>query len=216
MCKNYEHRLDEWIQYNLKLGFSGIVIFNNDGNKSNQIDETLDYCYNKESMAEICAKYEGKVLLIDFPYSPLRGTHYNNIQRLTLSLGVNAFRNKCRSIGLIDADEFIHIPKMQTIEEFLQDKSTITIRSNILTNMNNNDIINNNVLALAKYVGEDKYTKTILHTARIKENEFIITPHEHSSQTVLPKEEIVHYHCWLNNRYRYNASMRRIDFLEML
>ena len=30
MCKDYGFRLDEWIKYNLKLGFSGIIIFNNE------------------------------------------------------------------------------------------------------------------------------------------------------------------------------------------
>jgi hypothetical protein len=105
---------------------------------------------------------------------------------------------------------------MQKIEEFLQDRSTITMRSNILTNKNNNDVISNNVLALAKYVGEDKYTKTILHTPRIKENEFIITPHIHSSESVLPKETIIHYHCWINKRYNYNTSMQHIDLLPAL
>ena len=29
MCKDYGFRLDEWIKYNLKLWFSGIIIFNN-------------------------------------------------------------------------------------------------------------------------------------------------------------------------------------------
>jgi hypothetical protein len=42
MCKHYSHRLDEWIQYNLQLGFSGIIIFNNDGNKSNLLNEPYD------------------------------------------------------------------------------------------------------------------------------------------------------------------------------
>ena len=44
LCKNYSHRLDEWIQYNLKLGFTGIVIFNNDGNTSTSLNELLDNC----------------------------------------------------------------------------------------------------------------------------------------------------------------------------
>ena len=34
MCMNYSNRLDEWLKYNLKLGFDGIVIFNN-GNEIN-------------------------------------------------------------------------------------------------------------------------------------------------------------------------------------
>jgi hypothetical protein len=33
--------LEEWIEYNLNLGFSGIVIFDNDGN-NNKINKPLE------------------------------------------------------------------------------------------------------------------------------------------------------------------------------
>jgi hypothetical protein len=211
ICKDYSHRLDEWIQYNLNLGFSGIIIFNNNENKLNNINETLNYCNNYGSMEDICKKYKGKVFMVDMPYSPFINEHWNNIQRITLSIGVNAFRNKCRNIALIDADEFIYFPTKVKIEDFLQKYSTITIKSNILTNKNNNDILDNNILQLAKYVGNNLYNKTILHTDKIYENEFIVTPHEHSTQTILGKEEIIHYHCWMNTRYEYNESMPFMD-----
>lgn len=41
MCKDYSSRLEEWIIYNLNLGFTGIIIFDNDYN--NTINESLDY-----------------------------------------------------------------------------------------------------------------------------------------------------------------------------
>jgi hypothetical protein len=94
------------------------------------------------------------------------------------------------------------------IEDFLENHNkTITMRSNILTNKNNNDIIDNNILEYTKYVGEDKYTKTILCTKHIDKDEFIVTPHEHPKHTILEKNEIIHYHCWINRRYSYNDSM---------
>jgi hypothetical protein len=216
-CKDYSHRLDEWIQYNLKLGFSGIVIFNNDSNQSNTINESIEHCIHRNSISDICNKYKTKVWMVDMPYSPFPGEHWNMIQRITLSIGVNAFRTKCSHIALIDADEFIHIPSSSenpNIEEFLKGRETITMRSNILTNKNNDDQIDNNVLKLAKYVGEDKYTKTILCTNKIKEYEFIFNPHEHHTQTILDKNEIIHYHCWINNRYHYWDGMQEIDFLQ--
>ena len=71
-------------------------------------------------------------------------------------IGVNAFRTKCINIALIDADEFIWGP--DNIEDFLKNHSIITMRSNILTNKNSDDILNNNILELARYVGENKYT----------------------------------------------------------
>ena len=45
MCKNYGHRLEEWINYNLNLGFSHIIIFNNDFNNKNNLNEakTINY-----------------------------------------------------------------------------------------------------------------------------------------------------------------------------
>lgn len=212
-CKDYSHRLDEWIQYNLKLGFSGIVVFDNDGNQTNPTNESKENSIQAYSIKEIGKKYRGKVWMVDFPYSPFAGNRYHTIQRIALHIGVNAFMNKCRNIALIDADEFIHIPNNKTmnIEHFLQKHGTITIRSNILTNMNDNDVINNNVLQLAKYIGEDKYTKTILHTDEIVENEFIVTIHNHPSETIMKKEDIIHYHCWMNERYKYKNTMPMID-----
>jgi hypothetical protein len=209
LCKHYSHRLDEWIQYNLNLGFSGIVIFNNDENKSNPLNELS--CIQTETTKDICKKYKGKVISIDFPYSPFNKTHWNNIQRISLHIGVNAFRTKCKNIALIDADEFIYGPT--NIEDFLKNYSTITISSNILTNKNDNDILNNNILKLANYVGEDNYTKTILDTSIVEENEFIVTPHEHPSHTKLPKTTIIYYHCWMNERCHYTTSMPMIKLI---
>jgi len=209
LCKDYSHRLDEWIRYNLQLGFSGIVLFNNDANKSNTLNESLEHCTFSYSTDEICKKYKGKVWVVDFPYSPLHTRHWNSLQRISLHIGVNAFRHKCRNIALIDADEFIHIPRIKpmNIETFLSRHSTITIQSNILTNKNDDDTLDNNILELATYIGEDKYTKTILHTEKVSENEFIITPHSHSSEKRMKKEDIIHYHCWMNKRYKYRSSM---------
>lgn len=196
MCKDYSDRLDEWIPYNLALGFSGILIFDNGSNLS---------------MKSICDKYKG-VLLVDFPYKPFDGEHWLTLQRIAFTIGVNAFRDKCRSIALIDADEFIYIPGMDpmNIEQFLQKhKTNICIKSRILTN-SSNDIIDNNVLDLAIYLGEEKYTKVILNTGCISDGEFIAGPHNHPKQRLLRTTEIIHYHCWLNERYQYNESMDKV------
>jgi len=217
ICKDYSHRLDEWINYNLKLGFSGIVIFNNDKNKSNGLHESLDNCILDTTITDICKKYKGKVFEVNCPYTNLPGDYWTDIQRMTLHIGVNAFRLKCRNIALIDADEFIYFPKNPTmkIEDFLQNyDTTITMRSNILTNKNVNDIINNNILEIANYIGEDKYTKTILNTNKIHEREFIVTPHDHHTQRILDKTDIIHYHVWINKRYNYNESMKYINLLD--
>jgi hypothetical protein len=165
-------------------------------------------------MKAICDKYKG-VLLVDFPYLPFEGQHWLTLQKVAFTIGVNAFRGKCRSIALIDADEFIYIPDMKpmNIEQFLQKhKTNICIKSRILTN-SSNDIIDNNILDLAIYLGEEKYTKVILNTSCIGE-EFITGPHNHPKQRLLRTSEIIHYHCWLNERYQYNESMLRVDLLK--
>lgn len=215
MCKNYSHRLDEWINYHLKLGFSGIVIFNN--NTDDNAGESLDNCIFDKSMKDVVNKYGNKVLMVDFPYKPINGTHWNNIQRISLSLAVCAFRNKCKFISLTDADEFIYIPETphMNIESFLSKyKKGITIKSNILTNKNNDDVINNNIIDIARFVGENKYTKTILNTSILDKNKFIITPHDHPKSITLEKDKIIHYHCWINSRYNYDDSMHEINYLQ--
>jgi hypothetical protein len=85
------------------------------------------------------------------------------------------------------------------------------MKSNILTNKLNDDIINNNILDICVYVGENKYTKTIIDTNQIKPIEFIITPHRHPEQILLDKNKIMYYHCWVNSRYEYNTNMQKID-----
>ena len=212
MCKDYSSRLDEWIVYNLNLGFSGIIVFDNDENKKNSINEQLDCLQNNLPTSEICKKYNGKVWCVKFKYSPIDGQHWNTIQRISLHIGVNAFRNKCNKIALIDADEFIYIPNKNNIIEFLSNYKgkTLTMQSNILTNESNNDKINNNILDLCVYIGENKYTKTIIDTNRLTPMEFILTPHTHPTQILLNKDTIIHYHCWVNSRYQYNINMRKI------
>jgi len=217
MCKDYSSRLEEWIEYNLNLGFSGIVIFDNDENKNNKIHEPLEFLQINGTTSDICNKYKGKVWCVKFNYQPIKGHQYDNIQRISLHIGVNNFRNKCGKIALIDADEFIHIPNNSNILEFLSNYKgqTLTIHSNILTNKSNNDIINNNILDLCIYVGENKYTKTLIDTSKIKPMEFIITPHTHPTEILLNKDKIIHYHCWVNSRYKYNENMSKIKSLKI-
>ena len=210
MVKDYSHRLDEWINYNLTLGFSGIIIFNNDKNNTNGLNESNEYCIKEYSTEEICKKYKGKVFMVNFPYGNIRW-HWNTIQIITLHIGVNAFINKCRNIALIDADEFIFIPSNVNIEDFLQKHSTITMRSKFLTNKLNNDIINNNILKLANYVGNYSSNKVILHTDRINKNEFITDMHSHPTETIMDINDIILYHCWMNNRCNYDNSMEFFD-----
>ena len=58
------------------------------------------------------------------------------------------------------------------------------------------------------------YRKTILDTSKIKRLEFIITPHEHYTEKRLHITEIIHYHCWVNSRYKYKDNMKKIEILK--
>lgn len=201
MCKNYNHRLDEWIRYNKKLGVSGIIIFNNDIEDLNDIEK----------------KYKNFVTVINFPYTSLCGSHWNNIQRISLHIGVNAYIKKCRNIALIDADEFIfsHNYPNESIEKIMDKyKTSIVMKSNIITNKGDNDIIDNNILTLCKYKASGRYTKAILNTNDIKENEFIITPHNHDCCKPVDTKELHHYHAWANKRCKWGNNLPEINFLQ--
>ena len=202
MIQNYSNRIEEWIKYHLKLGFSGIILFENRSKNKDFLKTT-----------NIVNKYKNKVVLINFPYKPFSRKHWNNIQRLTLSVGVNAFKNKCKFISLTDADEFIYIPKNHqklTIEDFLSKyRHTICMSSNILTNKYRNEKFNNNILEKAIYLGKEMYTKIIIHTNDVKNDRFVITPHEYKYQKVICKSRLIHYHIWMNERYKFNYSMQK-------
>ena len=96
-----------------------------------------------------------KVLCIEFDYSPLGINHWNTIQRTIFNIGVNGLKCQCKHIALIDPDEFIfvHEDPENNIERFLLNYKSTRIKSNLLTNKNNDDIINNNILNIAKYIG---------------------------------------------------------------
>jgi len=118
---------------------------------------------------------------------------------------------------MIDADEFIYLPKnpVEPIGYFLdRQNNTITMKSKILTNKNTDDIIDNNIIDIARYISTDGYTKCILKTASLTDTDiFIHSPHLHSSEIVMDEEDIIHYHCWINERCPYFPHMAKIDYL---
>lgn len=216
MVKDYNHRLEEWINWNLNLGFDRIIIFDNSFNQNNSLNEAGGV---KCNILNVTEKYHEKIIVIPFPYISLKGHFWNNIQRVSLTLGVSVLKNHCKHIATIDADEFIVInKKFKTIKDFLQKfNHNIVMGSNILTNKNDNDIINNNVLDIANYIGENKYYKVIINTKYISDCEnylddiiFFVNPHSHPNSKKLPKSMIMHYHCWINERYKWKENLRYI------
>lgn len=213
MCKNYNHRLDEWIKYNLYLGFDAIVIFDNSKNNKNGINEENE---KYENIKLITNKYKKKIYVIDFPQSPLNNYHWNSIQRISFNIGTNLFFKKCKYITLIDADEFIFLPNNNNIKNItLKYDNSLRISSKLLTNKHNNNNINNNILSICKYIGKNHYTKVMLRTNKIGNcygaiknvNFFIISPHKYPSDIKISKKEIMYFHCWVNKRHKHNKEM---------
>ncbi len=228
MVKNYNHRLDEWIKYNLKLGFDSIVLFDNSKNTNNIITEKESV---NENIHEITNKYKN-VHVVNFPYRPINENNspketmnyheiydqtikINTIQSIAFQISVNSFKFKCRYIALIDADEFIYIPNSNNnIKDFLSNyNENLIIKSNLLTNKSNNDVLNNNILEICRYNAGDKYTKSIIYCPSIIDKIHVIKHHDQDHSTILNKDKIIHYHCWANNRCIYNETMEKIDHL---
>lgn len=203
MCKYSSDRLDEWIHYHLKLGFSGIVVFNN--NEEGGEQDIKD----NQNLGKLVAKYGDRIMIVPFPYQTIH-EFFNHVQRISLTIGIQAFRSKCKFVCTTDVDEFVYLPEnpYRGVEDFLSEyDTTITIQSNVLTNRNLDDEIHNNILDLALFIGEDKYTKTILRTSCIGINEMIHSPHNHPKETILDKGKLIHYHCWMNSRCYYEDNM---------
>lgn len=245
MCKDYSFRLDEWIRFNLQLGFSGIVVFDNDMNHQTTINEkqgiSQKTAYHPDllSTRQICERYKDKVHVISFPYSPLKCEdpcsdkwwdigHWNVIQRITLTLGAHGLREKCKHIGFLDPDEFLYMTNnsSQSIEELLQKHDSVRVQHFYLTNKGYADFINNNVISLCKYgylptessnkVDSEHMEgcKLLLATDQIDPYDFIVTPHKHPSAIEPIKvEELICFHCWVNERMCYKEDMEETNKL---
>ena len=200
-------RIEEWIKYNLKLGFDGIVIFHHDP-------------YNVDpNLHKITDKYKN-VYIIDFKYTCCAG-HWRNIQRVALTVGLSGLRRFTKWVSLIDVDEFIYINKYKNnnIKLFLNDyadiKNDIRMQSRIITNKQGKGFsdIKYNYLNHARYVGCMKYHKLLFKSENYKGVFYITTPHDSHYKLTLRTDEIIHYHLWANERYEYKPNMPRFDGL---
>ena len=54
----------------------------------------------------------------------------------------------------------------------------------------------------------------ILKSDVLTENDlFILSPHRNSNMIELDEDEIIHYHIWVNDRYKYTEDMEEIKVL---
>ena len=141
---------------------------------------------------------------------------------MSLHISLTGLNNKCNYCSYIDADEFIYMNNNNNIKEFLKkfDK-TLKMESNILTNKNNNDIISNNILSICNYIGKNMYTKLFVYMKNIPNLhgsnniiKFLPSPHNTPYSLPVSKDIIMHFHCWVNERYNYNKSQKYISLLD--
>ena len=180
MIKNYENRIIEWINYNLKLGFEKIILFDNLSS-----DNLIESVNNLN---------DNRIVIIPFHYQTIH-PHWNTLQRIVFSIGTNLLQKHSRYIALIDADEFIMMPNQDkmNINTFLENyNETLHIQQVIITNLifskkdkdtskklNN---VNNNILDICKYTDfmQDNITKIILYTNYNENDKLKLIPSPHT------------------------------------
>lgn len=213
MCRMYNFRLDEWIRYHLDLGVDKIVIFNNtkNGSPNNKGDQD-----NDPDMSKVTNKYGNKVLVVDFPYRALRAHNWNTVQSLSLFIGLHAMKKKAKYITFTDADEFLVVVNNDIKSFCANNNRTFQLHSKFLTNKGDNDVIDNNILQICKYVGKDSIKKMMIYTENYySNNPFFCFFNPHTTQHKMNHaRDVFFYHCWVNNRLKYDESMKYINLLD--
>lgn len=216
MCRKYNFRLDEWIKYHLDLGVDGILIFdntNNNGGGNNGNDQD-----DSEDMKLVTDKYGDKVYVVDYPYR-VRG-HWNKLQSLSMCTGINAMKHRCRYIAITDADEFITVAN-NNFKEFCNSRDkTFEICATKVTNKSDDDVIDNNILSLCKYIFTNDNHKLMIRTSQfLTESNYTVNGiskiycchrlygHRHTDK------DIHLYHCWVNKRLAWKPDMKEIDLI---
>jgi len=212
MCRMYNFRLDEWINYHLNLGVDKIIIFNNtkNGAPNNQGDQD-----NDPDMSKVTNKYGDKVFIIDFPYKGLPGHHWNTLQSVSLFIGLHAMKTKAKYITFTDADEFITVVNDDIRSFCANNNKTFQLHSKFLTNKGDNDVIDNNILQICNYVGKDSIKKMMVYTENYySNNPFFCFFNPHTTQKNMAHSRDIHfYHCWVNRRLKYNENMKYFNLL---
>ena len=163
MVQNYKHRILEWVDHHLALGIEKIIVFDNN---------------STDGMEKALQGFAPSVQVVDFPYQRLPGKHWNNVQRMALTLGVNMCSSAALWVGLLDADEFVGAPNglLQTLRSY-QQYPAASMGSVLVTNKGNRDTFNNHVLTQVPLFtdGKPKYNKVFLQ----EKPSFIATPHRY-------------------------------------
>lgn len=152
IAKNEDNYIDEWINYNLKLGFDRIFIYSNNWEYE---------CHNE------------KVSVIPFPGEVKQTQSYNTF--------INDNRENYDWAAFFDVDEFLVLKKHNNIKEFISDyidRDSIAINWVLFGDNNHTEIINNNYSVLSRFtkrqIGVNLHIKVIV---KIKDGVSMSGPH---------------------------------------
>ena len=194
MVKNEGHRIVEWINYHLSLGFEKIIVYlNNSTDGTAQIIESLG---------------NPNIITVPFDYTAFPEWHYDNVQRIQLSLNSNILRKFSNWVCFTDIDEFIYIcdhrvrrkPLIQSyIDDFQSrypDATALRINSYFFTNEQasyrpNQDVVANCLLR-SVHTG---YFKIVANAKYL--SEFTFSPHDFSGSVTASTDSIYIGHYWI-------------------
>lgn len=165
IAKNEDNYIQEWIDYNLKLGFDHIFIYKNN--------------WEYESDNE-------KITVIDFPGEVMQLKSYNNFIANNSEIYDWA--------AFFDVDEFLVLKKHSSIKDFLQDYSkyySVAINWVLFGDNELSKIENDNYKMIERFtkrqLGVNHHVKTI---TRVKKNINYVSPHHANIGWVSPEGEI--------------------------
>jgi len=143
VAKNEDNYIEEWIKYNLKLGFDNIFIYAN------------DWKYTNNNTDIIIIEKNGKAV---------QSNSYNDFK-------LN-FNNNYNWAAFFDVDEFLVLKKHNNIKSFLEeydDCNAIGINWAMFGNNGHETVLNNNYSVLERFTkrgdinfGGNKHIKTIV------------------------------------------------------
>jgi hypothetical protein len=211
MIQNDENRVQEWINYNFKLGFSKIIIFLN--------------CSTDNTLKKINELNNNNIITIPFNYRAfnygISKICFREIQCSLLSIFMNYIKSKINWVSWQDCDEFIILSNnnyTNNINNLLKkNENEIAINISSILCTNKEDIIlNNNVFENCIYSDfKPNYKKFIVN---LKKSNFDFFQHVHNvkSEKIMNFNEIHYRHCWVNNRCKFNDNMSNLNITTLI
>jgi hypothetical protein len=204
IAKNEDNYIQEWIEYNLKLGFDHIFIYKN------------NWEYRNDNQS---------VTVIDFPGNVKQLPAYNDF--ITKNIGIYDWA------AFFDVDEFLVLKKHNNIKEFISDYNeydSIAINWVLFGDNGLTEIRDNNYSLLERFtkrqVGVNHHIKVIV---KVKNNVRFVLPHNTNTLWISPEKivgngpfnyrgsdeiaQLNHYFCKTKEEFTEKINRGRSDTL---